>query len=591
MNTHRRVFTSLALLGSLTIGCSAEYADWTPEGEQSQVFGTAEAAVAACEGDDLQYDFNAFAASLAVAVANEMGRWDVLTDFELQNGRLELSSTGRAFCEDSCDNVEALLALQDDASSEVPYHSPSLFRSKLATWYQTQEQTLIELGTAGTQSEGTYRIVARYGGKRMTVEDGSMSDGARIKLWDWTSATGADEWQLQVSGKGHKLVNVRSGKCMESSAGSSGGWYWDGYQWTYGGGSSAALSQQVCSDSNAQVFEVRDIDGGYVGLLDNSGKALAVENWQTNNGTPVVANTWNQYETNKAWRLERVSGNWQDDTAIQPGMYELVAKHSGKPIAVRNSSLDDGAAVVQGGDWGFGEDSQQWYAQKVGDRFQLVNRHSGLCLAALGGWSSESMGQKACANVDDQKFQIEKVNSNGETYYGLRGPYGKVVKVKDYDTSSGANVVLQSSDFGEYSAQFRFDDILGGEPHRLEFSHVTDDGPCGEYYWYEIRQPNGLNLSAPEESFVQLIFAGGKNSLDGEDENPFIAQQVSGTLVGIDPSGYMNGGSRGSSGSCVKSDIIYDRTRSASGDCCIRYNGSYGTFTQSFWSSSTFICR
>jgi hypothetical protein len=32
--------------------------------------------VSACLGDDVNYDYNAFAASLAVAIANELGRWE-----------------------------------------------------------------------------------------------------------------------------------------------------------------------------------------------------------------------------------------------------------------------------------------------------------------------------------------------------------------------------------------------------------------------------------------------------------------------------------------------------------------------------------
>jgi hypothetical protein len=157
--------------------------------------------------------------------------------------------------------------------------------------------------------------------------------------------------------------------------------------------------------------------------------------------------------------------------------------------------------------------------------------------------------------------------------------------------SEGGTLVLRSGNPGdEQSRQFRFDDILAGEPHRLSFSHSTEDGPCGDYYWYDISQPNGLPLTSPEQSFVQLMFAGGKDTLTGKDENPFIAQQVSGTLVAIDPSGYMNGGSRSNSGSCIASDILWDRSGNAAGDCCVRYNGAVGVFRQSAWSTSTYLC-
>jgi hypothetical protein len=132
--------------------------------------------------------------------------------------------------------------------------------------------------------------------------------------------------------------------------------------------------------------------------------------------------------------------------------------------------------------------------------------------------------------------------------------------------------------------------LLAGEPHRLTFSHATDDAACGDYYWYEIAQPNGEPLRSPEDSFVQLIFAGGKHSLNGADENPYIAQRVSGDLVAIDPSGYMNGGSLSSSGSCLLTDVLYDASANAGGRCCVRQDGAYATFVASEWDESTFVC-
>src|SRR4051812_17107382 len=171
-----RVLTSLALVSSFLMACGSEYAPYVPPQSETQALGTAEAAVAACEGDDLQYDFNAFAASLAVAIADELGRWDVLGDFEVRNGKLELSQTGLLHCgTDGCDNITALLRLQDDAASVVPYHSPSMYRSKLTTWYAAQKTKLVELATAAEQAEGTYRIVSRYSNKRFTVDGGSLN--------------------------------------------------------------------------------------------------------------------------------------------------------------------------------------------------------------------------------------------------------------------------------------------------------------------------------------------------------------------------------------------------------------------------------
>jgi hypothetical protein len=49
---------------------------------------------AACGGDDS----NALSAALAVAIGNELGRWDVNTDFAIVGSKLELSATGKLHC-------------------------------------------------------------------------------------------------------------------------------------------------------------------------------------------------------------------------------------------------------------------------------------------------------------------------------------------------------------------------------------------------------------------------------------------------------------------------------------------------------------
>ena len=82
-----KILTPLsALLPLLLAACGPEPMDWTDTLDTGDTgesdLGEAFEAVNACEGDDLQYDFNSFAASLAVASANELGRWEAVTDFE-----------------------------------------------------------------------------------------------------------------------------------------------------------------------------------------------------------------------------------------------------------------------------------------------------------------------------------------------------------------------------------------------------------------------------------------------------------------------------------------------------------------------------
>src|SRR5688572_20322791 len=91
--------------------------EWSVEDE----LGTAAQGLsAACGGDDS----NALSAALAVAIGNELGRWDVNTDFAIVNGKVELSATGNLHCGSGCGNIKALLRLQDDVSSVITNHAP-----------------------------------------------------------------------------------------------------------------------------------------------------------------------------------------------------------------------------------------------------------------------------------------------------------------------------------------------------------------------------------------------------------------------------------------------------------------------------------
>ena len=48
---------------------------------------------------------------------------------------------------------------------------------------------------------------------------------------------------------------------------------------------------------------------------------------------------------------------------------------------------------------------------------------------------------------------------------------------------------------------------------------------------------------------------------------------------------------RVASGSCVETDLLYDATGTASGKCCIKYNGGTGSLKESTWSGTTFLCQ
>jgi hypothetical protein len=197
---------------ALVIGCGVDSGGSPPLAPER--VSTSTQALSSCQGDDLQYDHNAFAASLAIAIAQELGRWEVTTDFEVIDARLQLSDTGELRCQGSCDNVRSLLRLQEDASADIPGHDPELFRSKLAGWYEKQLQSLSELvDDMLTVDKGVYRVRVQHSGKLM-VAGASTWYSNRVEQRDQVSQAGDDEWRLFLVGTKHELVNVRSGKCL-----------------------------------------------------------------------------------------------------------------------------------------------------------------------------------------------------------------------------------------------------------------------------------------------------------------------------------------------------------------------------------------
>jgi hypothetical protein len=335
------------------------------------------------------------------------------------------------------------------------------------------------------------------------------------------------------------------------------------------------------------------VDNGFAGIKTKYGKAVTIKGYTSMNATPAVQLTWEQYHSFHHWKIQSTSGANGVTDLVANGMYTLRSKHNGtaiKPIAVENGATTDGALVKQ---YTYADqDKFHWYISKVGSQYQLINRRSGKCLALLTDNStSEAMGQKTCADVSSQKFTFERVaGQNGERAFGIKGPYNKYLIIKNYYTADGTELLLQGGSLANANQMFSLTPIRAGEPHRLNYAYESAGAPCGVYKWYTITQPNGLPLTDPKNSFVQLIFAGGKTTLGGADENPFIAQQTTGTMIAVDPSGYLNGGT-GTSGSCLTSDVLYDATGLAVNTCCIKFTGAAGLFKKSSWSTTTFLCQ
>jgi len=564
-------------------GCGAESEvgdDFTAADEAvlSSELGIAEQALsAACGGDDS----NALSAALAVAIGNELGRWDVNTDFAIVSGKLELSSTGSLYCGSGCSNVKALLRLQDDASSVIRNHSPATYRSKLTTWYGQQKTALTNKVDAMLNlDEGIFRIRNKASGKYVVPQNGSTTSGAVVEISDQYSSTTAAQWRVLLDGTSRHFVNIKSGMCMDLASNTSG---------------ATTMVQRACSTATSQDFRLGQLEAGVLTMRSNFNMALMPQGGATGNGTDVVHGTVTGAEREKFIFEPYGSGVHRDLTEIATAVYSLKVAHTGMSVAVSSNSAADGVSVVQQ-PYVATDDRFHWYATQLGTAninnvnvttYQFMNRRTGKCLDMEGSQSPRRVVQRTCNTSDTQRFSMANTGNLRQVFYSN---YGLTIDVQGASTASGAPLVEGPTNEGwQWHNMYTFDPLLAIEPHRLKLNRKEAGGPCGNYYWYDVTKPNGLALSNAASTWIQLIFAGGKQSESGADINPFIAQKVNGSQVAIDPTYGLNDSGTTTTGSCAASCLKIS-TSSVAGQCCA-CNSVNSKFVKSAWSATTFVCQ
>jgi hypothetical protein len=545
--------------------------------EEEAELGQAEQGLASyCGGDDT----NMLSAGLAVAIGTELGRWDVNTDFAVVNGKVELSATGKLRCGStgaSCPKTTALLRLQDDAAIAVPNHSPSGYRTKLTGWYNTQKTVLTnKVNELLNVDEGTFRIRSLLSGKYVVPAAGSTTSGAALQQSDQYTGTTAAQWMVHLRGTQRQIKNVKSGQCMDLQTDVNG---------------QTGIVQRPCSGSATQDFRIGVLGPGEYTLRSRHNLAFQPVNSSTSNNTNIVQNTVRGVTAEK-FAIERYgSGPHRDFLEVITAVYSLKVAHTGMGFAVQSSSTSDNVPVVQL-PYVASDDRFHWYVTQLGsytfpngfvqNTYQMMNRSTGKCLDLNG----TQMVQRTCNTGYSQRFGFTPTGNLRNVLYTYNG---KTVDVAGGSTASGAAVREGSSNTWQTYNMWAFDPIIAIEPHRLTFSYTSNDGPCGKYYWYNIKQPNGNSLAKPGNSWLQLIFAGGKQSAGGLDVNPHIAQRVSGDMVAIDPVYGLDGSGTTSTGSCTASCVSIS-TGSLAGSCCA-CKGLTKKFVRTSWSPLTYMCQ
>jgi hypothetical protein len=581
VNSVRRFISPLTGI-ALLVACGApveEPASGNGDGQSQEAqFGTSEEALSAsCGGSD---DSNMLAAGLAVAIAKELGRWDVNTDFVVSNGQLALSATGQLHCGSNCPRITALLALQADSTSTVPNHIPANYRANLSNWYAQQQTALTNLVAQKlTRTEGIFQIRSNTTGKYIVPAAGSTASGAGLQESDQYTSTTASQWTVKLNGTKRQLVNVKSGLCMDLSSDTSG---------------STAIVQRACSGVHTQDFRLGLLNPGILTIRSDYNQAFIPQGGSGNNNTPIVQSTVTG-AAQEGWVFAPYgSGTHLDLTETITAVFSLKVASTGYGYAVASSSTSDGVAVVQQ-PYVATDDRFHWYVTQVGTynnngsvqiQYQFENRRTGKCMD-LDGSSPQHIIQKTCSTSQTQRFLMAPTGNLRNVMYAYGG---NTVDVQNGSTASGAPLVVGSAGEGwQYYNMVTFDPIIAIEPHHLTYSYTAANAAlCGNYDWYSIAQPNGMALADPASTYVELIFAGGKQTASGSDTNPYIAEQVSGNQVAIDPTYGLDASSTSSTGSCAAACLSVS-TASLTGLCC-SCNGAAKKFSKSTFNTNTYLC-
>lgn len=266
-------------------------------------FEQVEREVTSC--DDAQYDHWRYMAALAVASANELGRWNAAKDFVKESTyvrpRVLLSREGLARCNPSgCPNVSAILQMQDTETSIVARHDPLLLRQYLVAYYDRQvnnggaapDHTLTYLkkeddicgmrfyytvsggGSSGTGGgsgggsttsglSGTSEFKATSAYKCLDVVAVSYNDGSQIQQYNCSGGAN-QKFTVEASGGGYRLKANHSGKCLGVANNA-----------TYDG---AMLEQRSCGANNSQIFALNSKGNGTFELKNiQSGKCVDIQ--------------------------------------------------------------------------------------------------------------------------------------------------------------------------------------------------------------------------------------------------------------------------------------------------------------------------
>jgi hypothetical protein len=141
--------------------------------------------------------------------------------------------------------------------------------------------------------------------------------------------------------------------------------------------------------------------GYYRVMARHSGKAVAVQSASTANSANVFQWPYGGTATNDEWQV----------LSIGSGYYRLIARHSGKDMVVQSASTAEGANIFQYA-YGGSTTNDEWTLVDVGSGYhRITNRHSGKSAEVVSGSTADgaNVAQRTYSGATHQQFQLISV--------------------------------------------------------------------------------------------------------------------------------------------------------------------------------------
>lgn len=375
--------------------------------------------VTAC--DDSQYDHWRYLSALAVASANELGRWNAAKDFTREatsvSPRILLSAEGLARCTNGCSNVQAILQLQNTETGIIPRHDPMLLRQYMSAYWERQVNYNINYpvpnhslalasvsddvcglryhynvsgGTSSTTTglKGTSELKAASAYKCVDVVGNTANDGAQIQQFSCSGGANQKFTLEAQANNTYRLKASNSGKCLGVVNSSTA--------------NGALLEQRTCGANNSQTFQLNSKGTGFYELKHvASGKCVDIQSGGTADGqrAQIYACTGGN---NQKFQATGFTSSTTSTSSVTPSALFTQLKFAGETdnayLAFQSTStqvsIDPMGTLVDGGS----------------------GSSSGSCYEGSTVISSTNI-TGACCSVNGVYFTLKQSPWNTKTYY------------------------------------------------------------------------------------------------------------------------------------------------------------------------------